>query len=90
MVSSLVENIPGAVYRFKLDGSYTTVFYSEYYLQLTGYPASDFLTGKMQFRELIHPDDVDWLDEDINSAIGAKKAFQHEFRLFDKAGKCTG
>jgi len=84
--STLIENIPGAVYRFRFDENYTTIFYSEYYLELTGYPAKDFMSGERNFGDLIHPDDKEWVAKDLNDAIDNKRPFQHEFRIIDKAG----
>ncbi|MEE9597329.1 MAG: transporter substrate-binding domain-containing protein, partial [Acidiferrobacterales bacterium] len=85
--STLVENIPGAVYSFRFDADFTTIFCSEYYAVLTGYPAKDFMSGKLNFfSDLIHPDDQLWVAEERMQSIAARKPFKQEFRIIDKAG----
>jgi two-component system sensor histidine kinase/response regulator len=84
--STLLANIPGAVYRFRFDADFTTIFYSEYYKALTGYPAEDFMSGKLNFGELIHPDDQDWVSKDLNDAVEARQPFEQVFRITDSAG----
>jgi PAS domain S-box-containing protein len=84
--SSLVENIPGAVYRWRFDEQKTAVYYNEYYDVLTGYAVEDFISGKIHFIDLIHPDDRQWVNEDVMQSAAARKPIEHEFRIIDKAG----
>ena len=84
--STLVENIPGAVYRVRFDEDFTAIFYSEYLINLTGYPPKDFMSGKMNFRDLIHPDDRQAVNELLMQSAADGKPAEHEFRIIDKAG----
>jgi PAS domain S-box-containing protein len=84
--SSLVENIPGGVFRFAFDKNFSTLFYSEYYSTLTGYAIQDFLSGKKFFVDLIHPDDRERVLKDVDDAVAAKKPYEHEYRIIDRAG----
>jgi len=85
--STLVENIPGAVYSFRFDADFSTIFCSEYYSVLTGYPAKDFMSGQLNFfSDLIHPDDQQWVAEGRMQSIAARKPFEQEFRIIDNAG----
>ena len=85
-MSTLVENIPGAVYRFRFDEDFTTIFYSEYYAELTGYPAADFMSGKRNFGDMIHPDDQEWVGKDLDNAVAARETFEQEFRIIHRDG----
>ncbi len=85
--SSLVENIPGAIYRFRFDENFTTIFYSEYFEFLTGYPIADFMSGKANFGDLIHPDDREWVAKDLDKTVAAHEPHEQEFRIIDKFGK---
>jgi polar amino acid transport system substrate-binding protein len=85
--SSLVGNLPGAVYRFRFDENFTTIFYSDYFEFLTGYPAEDFMSGKENFGDLIHPDDQEWIGKDLDEAVAAHEPFEQEFRIIDRYGK---
>jgi PAS domain S-box-containing protein len=85
-MSALVDNIPGAVYRFRFDEFFTTIFYSEFYEVLTGYPAAEFMSGKQNFGDMIHPDDQEWVGKDLDEAVAAKRPFEQEFRIIHKDG----
>ena len=85
--SSLVGNLPGAVFRFRFDEKRSTVFYSDYFKTLTGYAAEDFMSGRRSFHELIHPDDQEWVSEDLDRSVAAKQPHEQEFRIFDKNGE---
>ena len=85
-MSTLIDNIPGAVYRFRFDEKFTTIFYSEFYKELTGYPAADFMSGKRNFGEMIHPDDQEWVGKNLDDAVAARETFEQEFRITNKDG----
>jgi PAS domain S-box-containing protein len=85
--SSLVGNMPGAVYRFRFDENFTTVYYSDYFKILTGFSAKEFMSGKQNFGALIHPDDQKWVAEDLDKAVAAHEPFEQEFRINDRFGK---
>jgi len=86
-MSTLIDNIPGAVYRFRFDEKFTTIFYSEFYKELTGYPAADFMSGKRNFGEMIYPDDQEWVSKNLDDAVAAGEAFEQEFRITNKDGE---
>ncbi len=53
----LANNIPGTVYLSKYDKYATKIYINDEIEKLTGYPKSDFLTKKLSFIDLIHPED---------------------------------
>ncbi len=69
-LSTLISNLPGAVYRARNDRAWATEFVSEGILHLTGYPASDFTQQRREIGDLIHPDDRERVWDDIQSALG--------------------
>ena len=85
-MSTLVENIPGAVYRFRFNEDFRAIFFSEFYETLTGYPAADFMSGKRNFGDMIHPDDQGWVANDLDNAVAARESFEVEFRIIHKDG----
>jgi PAS domain S-box-containing protein len=85
---SLVNNIPGAVYRNLMDEQYTVVYVSDEIENLTGYPASHIQgkNSKITVASLIHPDDLNLVEENLLKALREGKTFVSNYRIIDKAG----
>ncbi|SMB94914.1 PAS domain-containing sensor histidine kinase [Deinococcus hopiensis] len=84
---SLVANVPGVVYRCACDADWTMVFISERVEELTGYPAQDFMApGGRTFAGIIHPDDVERVEEEVNRAVQAGQNYELEYRLQHRSG----
>jgi rsbT co-antagonist protein RsbR len=79
---SLVDNIPGGVYRCATSDGWPMYFMSEAIADVTGYPASDFLQNKVRsFASLIHPDDLQMVEEANLRGIENKQPFEIEYRI---------
>lgn len=84
---TLIENIPGAVYRCAVDESWTMEFLSDDIEGITGYPASDFLGNEARtYASVIHPDDRDLVDGEIAEAVARRSDFVVEYRLLAADG----
>ena len=58
LLRSLVDNIPGAIYRCACDRDWTMEWLSDEIEEIVGYPASDFIDNAVRtFASLEHPDD---------------------------------
>ena len=82
---SLTENIPGVIYLRKNDETNSIIYLNARVEELTGYPASDFLSGKINFSDLYHPNDRDRIRMEIEHAIAAKENFNIEYQLKHKS-----
>ncbi|TGK03786.1 PAS domain S-box protein [Leptospira semungkisensis] len=87
-VRSLIENIPGITYRCLPGRDWKILFMSDASESITGYPASDFVRTEpaRSFKELVHLEDLQRIEEEIDSAIFEKRAFTLEYRITDKNG----
>lgn len=75
-LSNLMANIPGMVYRSKMDENFTPVFVSEGSKALFGVPPDDFLKGKIKITQII-PEEYNAENIRImNEAIAANRPFQ--------------
>lgn len=85
--STLVENLPGMVYRCENDHHWTMRYVSRAAQRLTGYAPAE-LTGNAQvaYADLIHPDDQACVWEEVQQAIGAECPFHIEYRLCRRDG----
>lgn len=76
---TLLNNIPGAVYRCRADKDWTLLFQSDAITELTGYPL-DHPIHQEDWR-LIHPDDWQRVNQEITAAIAACQRFELEYRI---------
>ena len=87
MLSTLLSNLPGMVYRCRNDPSRTMEFVSDGCLDLTGYPPSDLLGNhRLGYADLVHPDDraEDW--GDVQTAILTDEPFRFTYRITTATG----
>jgi PAS domain S-box-containing protein len=81
-IKNLLDNLPGIAYRCKNDKDWTMEFISAGCRQLTGYDAEDLLYNKkLSFNDLIHPDDRQMVNGDIQKANAENRKFQLEYRI---------
>lgn len=79
---TLVQSIPGVVYRCRLDANWTMLFLSEGAKTVTGYaPELFFEPARLAWSELIHPDDREMVERKVEDAIAARQPFVLEYRL---------
>jgi len=79
---SLVQNIPGAVYRCRCDAEWTVEFLSDEIAAITGYPSSDFVGNRVRsYASIIHPDDQAHVNQAVLESIARHVPFKIEYRL---------
>jgi PAS domain S-box-containing protein len=84
-LQSLVDNVPGMVYRGHRDWSIS--FVGAEVEQITGYSAEEFMRGDLNWKNIIHPDDREWLAESFRGAAKARlKMFRVEYRILHRNG----
>lgn len=85
---TLVHNIPGAVYRCHWQPDWLMDYISDAIVDITGYPAADFLQHPVRsFASLIHPDDVDQVQQMIATAITTSTSYILEYRIIHASGE---
>ncbi|ABM01155.1 PAS domain S-box protein [Shewanella amazonensis] len=83
----LVSNIPGAVYRTRINGTWTMEYVSDNITELTGYPAWHFIESKKRsFGSLILDEDAERCDAIISGALAEQHAFEVEYRIRHRDG----
>ena len=84
---TLVSNIPGVVYRCALDEHWTMHYLSEAIEQLSGYPSSDLIENRARsYASLVHPDDQDRIQREVQAAVSAHRPFTLEYRICHRDG----
>ncbi|MFV5699122.1 PAS domain S-box protein [Flavobacterium sp. ZT3R17] len=80
----LANNIPGTVYLSKYDKYATKIYINDEIEKLTGYPKSDFLTKKLSFIDLIHPEDKERTLLEEQDAIENGRPIHSIYRIYHK------
>jgi diguanylate cyclase (GGDEF)-like protein/PAS domain S-box-containing protein len=83
---TLVKNIPGAVYRCEAVPPYRDEFVSDAVLELTGHPASAFLSDEILFDDLILPGHAERTDRELQAALAAHRPFVIEYPIRHRDG----
>ncbi|MDA3898947.1 MAG: PAS domain S-box protein [Spirochaetes bacterium] len=84
---SLVRNIPGNVYRCKLDQNRTMLYMSREFDKISGYASSDFINNDVRtFTGVIYEEDRNMVLQSIDSAINRKAFWDLEYRIARKDG----
>ncbi len=84
---TLVDKVPGAVYRCMGDTDWTVEFISDAIAPITGYPSSDYLPpNDRNLSSSIHPDDQAWVQQAFEAAAVEQKHFQLEYRMVHADG----
>ncbi|MHA2246864.1 MAG: PAS domain S-box protein [Candidatus Hodarchaeales archaeon] len=82
---SFVENFQGIAFRGYED--FSTDLFSGKVEEVTGYFEDDFLSGKINFSQLIHPEDVPQINADVKAFMSSSmRVTQREYRIIDKNG----
>lgn len=86
-LATLMDNLPGAVYRCRNDGDWTAEFMSEGCLALTGFPPADFMDGVRTYASVIHADDSENVWNDVQAALAERRPYQLVYRLVTASGE---
>jgi PAS domain S-box-containing protein len=86
-LSTLIDNLPGYVYRVANDRNYTPEFISQGIFAISEYKQEEYLVERtISCGQDIHPDDANWVWDKIQQAIAAHKPYECEYRIITKSG----
>ncbi|BDM81052.1 hypothetical protein AM10699_39190 [Acaryochloris marina MBIC10699] len=84
---NLLTNLDGVVYRCQNDAHWTMEFMSDAVTALSGYPVADFIDNRHRsYASIIHPGDVEWVDQVINEQLTHHQPFSLEYRVIHRDG----
>lgn len=87
-LQSLVRRLPAMLYRARNNTSWTMEYVSEGCESLTGYSVEHLLNqSQISFGSLIHPEDSEYVWDDVQAALQLNKPFDLKYRLKQKSGK---
>jgi PAS domain S-box-containing protein len=86
-LSTLINNLPGYVYRVANDRNYTPKFISQGVFAISEYKQEEYLVERtISCGQDIHPDDAKWVWDRIQQAIAVRQPYECEYRIITKSG----
>lgn len=86
IIRTVVNNSPAVVFLWRNEEKWPSEFVSENVIQL-GYTVEDFISGKILYGNIIHPDDLKRIEDSLEQRIMEGEVdFDAEYRIFTKAG----
>lgn len=83
----LAENVPGVIYVCRNDERYTMIYLNDQVEALTGHSKEAFLSNRISFVELYHPDDVTTVIQEVDAAVAARRPFHLTYRILHPSGQ---
>jgi PAS domain S-box-containing protein len=85
---SMLDNLPGTIYRCQNDADWSMLFISDDVEEITGYPPQAFLgASNITFNDLILPQDRERLRQQVESALQQHKRFEIEYQITTRFGE---
>ncbi|MBU0960562.1 MAG: PAS domain-containing protein, partial [Proteobacteria bacterium] len=81
---TIIENIPEAIYRCELTAPWRVEHMSENIFPFTGYRAEEYMTGKLVYAEIIHPEDFDLVQKEVTEGVVNHKPYVIDYRIFHR------
>jgi len=79
---SMLENLPGVVYRCMNDDNWTMLFISDEVERMTGYPAKSFIRNRdISFARLTVPEDSEIVRQAVETDLTHSRRFSVEYRI---------
>ena len=84
-LNTLISNLQGIVYRCRNDKNWTMEFMSEGTRDVTGYsPEELILNSEVSYNNIIHKDDREYVWDEVQNALNARKHYQIKYRIVKK------
>jgi two-component system cell cycle sensor histidine kinase/response regulator CckA len=87
LISTLMKNLPGMVYRCRNDRYWTMTFVSDGCVSLTGYSPRDLVGNRtLSYNDLIHADDREMVRAQVQNAVIQRGPYQFQYRIQTATG----
>jgi diguanylate cyclase (GGDEF)-like protein/PAS domain S-box-containing protein len=86
-LATLIDSLPGLVYRCSMDAPWPFSFLSEGAAALTGYTTAEFIEQTITWGDIVHPDDFELVDNAITFSIEGRSLYSIVYRIITRSGE---
>jgi len=86
-LATLIDNLPDLVYQCGVAAPWPLMFLGEGAEALTGYSSSDFMEKRISWGEIVHPDDLQMVDEAVLASVSKREPFNVVYRIRTRSGE---
>lgn len=83
----LANNIPGTIYLSQNDDKFTKIYLNDEVEKLTGYNKSDFLEKRLNYVDIVHPNDQEYVRKESYERLKKEEPFHFIYRIIKKTGE---
>lgn len=86
-LESIVQSVPGIVYRCTYEQQSKMLYVSDEAEKLTGYAAAELISGQVHIRDIIHPEDLSLVRNLTRESLQSRQPFSLEYRICPRGGR---
>ena len=84
-IRSLVDNVPGAFFRYRPSRNGEFLFMSKAIEDVVGYRSEEFVELRsVEYADIIHPEDKERIADTVNKAVAEGGDYEVEYRIIDR------
>ncbi|WNG55585.1 PAS domain-containing protein [Archangium gephyra] len=87
MLSTLLGNVPGMVYRCVPEEPWALTYASQAALCLSGFSSEDFMERHVTWGDLLHPEDAPRIQKEVKEALATRSPFTLTYRIRTRRGE---
>ncbi len=86
LTNDIINASPVVAFVWNNSANWPVQFVSENVVNLLGYPANEFITGKVNYNSIIHPDDIEQVNRDMISNKQSLQFTHKPYRFITRNG----
>ena len=81
---TLIANMPGVAFRSQATAPWAVIFISDAITQISGWESEKFFSCEINLGDIVHPDDIERVTQEITPALENKSSYTVEYRMIHR------
>ncbi len=84
----IINSSPAVAYMMSAGAQVSFEYFSDNVEELVGYTVEDLISGRLSYRQIIHPDDLEWVEHGIRGGLHQEAPRSYKpFRIICRSGE---